>query len=279
MSPDVRPAARAGSPAFGRRRLLRDSGLVISLGALVAACGEGRQGLDEPGRVGVAPPREPLPQGQVDDVVLLRTAQSIEYVALEVYDVAAGLDVLDPAALTLVDRFVADHQDHADRLGELITAAGGEEYRCANQWYMERAVAPILEAVEDTDDLARDLLHIAHALESFAGSTYQAIVRSLEDHDLRREAVLIAADEVRHAAAIAMAVTGTPEGYVSPELGGEDAEPDEQGMPVLYAVPTTFGNLSATNLTVGPRDAEGVRFTIGLQTPAENSFVYDFSSC
>lgn len=264
---------------IGRRRLLRDSGLVVSLGALVAACGEGRQGLEEPGRVGVAPPRETLPDAEVNDVVLLRTAQSIEYLAIDVYGVAAGLDALDADATRLVDRFVADHTEHAERLGELITAAGGEEYRCANQWYMQRSIAPILDAIDDSDDLARDLLRIGHALESFAGSTYQALVRSLGEPELRREAVLIAADEVRHAATIAMAVTGTPEGYLSPELDGEEAEPDDLGFPVLYAVPTSFGNLAATSLTVGARDDEGQRFSISLQTPAENSFVYDHLSC
>lgn len=275
MSPIDRPAA----PVLGRRRLLRNSGLVVSLGALAAACGEGREGLDDPGRVGIAPEPEPLPDGDIDDIVLLRTAQSIEYTALEVYDAAVGLDALGTDATTLVERFVSDHREHADRLGELITAAGGDEYRCANEWYMDRAVAPILDAIEGTDDLARDLLHIAHAFESFAGATYQAVVGSLSDAELRRASVLIGADEVRHAATLAMAVTGTPEGYASPALSGGEAEVDDEGIPILYAIPSTFGRLTAVDLTVGPRNAEGVRFSTGLQTPAENAFVYDFLSC
>lgn len=265
--------------AFGRRHLLRTSGLAVSLGALAAACGEDRGGPQEPGRVGNAPPREPLPDGQLDDIVLLRTAQSIEFTAIELYDVAAGLDVLDAGTLAVVGRFVDDHTGHADRLGELITAAGGEEYRCANTWYMERTIAPILDAIEDTDDAVRDVLNIAHAFESLAGATYQDLVRNLTDPELRYESALIAADEVRHAATLAMAATGTPEGYVDPKLLGDEVAPDEGGVPRLFAIPSQFGQLGTTELVVGPRDEGGGRFSIILQTPAENSFVYDFMAC
>jgi rubrerythrin len=262
-----------------RRRLLRNSGFAVSLGALAAACGEDRGGPTEPGRVGFAPPREPLPPGAVDDVVLLRTAQSIEFTAIEVYDAAVGLDALDAATVAVVDRFVQDHTEHADRLGELITAAGGEEYRCPNTWYMERAVAPILDAIEGTDDLVRDVLNIAHAFETLAGATYQAIVRSLTEPELRYESILIGNDEVRHAATLAMAITGTPEGYVNPELLGFEAEPGPAGIAMPYAIPSQFGQLGTKELVVGPRDTGGGRFSIILQTPAANSFVYDFLDC
>lgn len=264
---------------IGRRRLLRNGGVALSLGALAAACGEDRTGPQEPGRVGNATPPEPLPDAEIDDVVLLRTAQSLEFSAIELYDVAAGLDVLDAGTLAAVSRFVDDHTGHADRVGELITAAGGEEYRCANPWYTERTVTPILEAVADTDDLVRDLLNIAYTFESVAGATYQELVRSLTDPELRYEAALIAADEVRHAATLAMAKTGTPEGYVSPELFGLELEPDESGVAQIYAIPSQFGQLGTRELTVGPRDAGGGRFSIIVQTPAENSFVYDFMAC
>ena len=229
--------------------------------------------------MGNAPPREPLPDAEIDDIVLLRTAQSLEFTAIELYDVAAGLDVLDAGTLAVVSRFVDDHTGHADRLGELITAAGGEQYRCPNSWYMERVIAPILDAIDGTDDAVRDVLNIAHAFESLAGATYQELVRNLTDPELRYEAALIAADEVRHAATLAMAATGTPEGYVSPELFGEDLQPDEDGVPRPYAIPSQFGRLGTKELVVGPRDEGGGRFSIILQTPAENSFVYDFMAC
>ncbi|TVR25345.1 MAG: ferritin-like domain-containing protein [Ilumatobacter sp.] len=275
--PVDRPAIT--STPIGRRRLLRNGGVVLSLGAIAAACGEDRAGPQEPGRVGNAPAPEPLPDGEVNDVVLLRTAQSLEFTAIEVYDVAVGLDVLDAATLDVVARFVDDHTGHADRLGELITGAGGEEFRCPNPWYMERAVGPILEAVEGSDDLVRDVLQIAHVFEAVAAATYQELVRNLTEPDLRYESMLIGADENRHAATLAMALTGTPEGYVNPVLLGEEPAADPTDVPLQYAIPSQFGQLGTRELVVGPRDEGGGRFSIIVQTPAENSFVYDFMSC
>jgi hypothetical protein len=267
------------NPVLGRRRLLRNSGLVLSLGAIVAACGEDLSGPTEPGRVGNAPPPNTLPDAEVNDVVLLRTAQSIEYTAIDVYGAADGLGVLDAATGAVVARFVEDHTRHAEALGGLITAAGGEEFTCANPWLMDRAIMPILGALDGSDDLVRDVLHIAHALENLAAATYQDFVGSLTDPELRREAMVIGADENRHAATLAMAITGTPDAYISPAVAGEEVLPDEAGFPVPYAITSTFGQLGGRELVVGARSAEGSRFSITLQTPAENSFVYDYMSC
>ncbi len=62
-------------PSFTRRALLRAGG-VASFGALVAACGD-RGGDEAPGRVGQAPVVTDRPTGEVDDLLLLRTAQSL----------------------------------------------------------------------------------------------------------------------------------------------------------------------------------------------------------
>jgi rubrerythrin len=276
MNPD---RSAVPNPVIGRRRLLRNGGIVVSLSALMAACGDDRTGLEEPGRVGFAPPPDPLPDTTINDVVLLRTAQSVEYTAIEVYDIAAGLGVLDASTIAVVTRFVDDHNRHADAVGGLITQAGGEEFTCANPWFMDRVIAPILEAVEGSDDVRRDVLNIAHALESLAAATYQDVVGNLGDPELRRAAMINGADEARHAATLAMLITGTPAGYVSPELLGLELEPDASGFPVPYAIPSTFGQVGSSELVVGARGADGGRFSILLQTPAENSFVYEYMTC
>jgi Ferritin-like domain len=264
---------------FGRRRLFRDGAIVVSFGALVAACGTDRDGATEPGRVGVAEPPATLPEVEVNDVVLLRTAQSLEYTALAVYDTAAGLGVLEGDALTLVERFVEDHTGHAAALGELITANGGEEFQCPNPFLMERAITPIVEAISGSDDVLRDVLNTAHALETLAARTYQAVVGSLTTAELRQAAMAIGVDENRHAAALAIAITGAPEAYVGPELTGEDAAPSEEGVLVPHAITDTFGQLGGIRLIIGARNDEGARSEFILQTPAGNSFVYDYLSC
>ncbi len=269
----------SSSPRIDRRSVLRAGGISLSLGAILAACGDGRGGLVEPGRVGTATPGSGLPDAPVNDLTYLRTAQSLEHTAIDVYETALGLGVLDSATATVVRRFMADHRSHSAALGQLITGLGGQPYTCANPWIMERAIAPIIERILGSDDQVRDLLATAHALETLAGATYQLFTGMLSDPQLRKAAMTIGADEQRHSATLAMAITGTPDGYISPALFGEELETTTAGFPIPYAIPATFGRLNAHELVVGQRDADGARLTIGLQTPAENSYVYDYMSC
>ncbi|MDQ3468364.1 MAG: ferritin-like domain-containing protein [Actinomycetota bacterium] len=281
-------AGRASAAdALTRRRLLQTGGTALTFGALVAACG-GSSDSAAPGRVGNAPVITPLPQVTVDDAVLLRTATSLEYTAIDVYAAAAELGVLDGRALELVERFVADHQRHADITAELTSQAGSEPYECANTWLLERGVAPLLERITGneakdippSDDVARDLLGISFAFESVAGATYQQMVELLTDPDLRRQIIVIGAEEARHAAAVAIARTGAPEGYISPALAGAEIDPEaNDGIPALYAIPGNFGSVAPVELTIGVKNDAGSRFTTSLQTPADNAFVYEGMTC
>jgi len=264
---------------FDRRQLLRTGGLTLSLGAIIAACGEDRAGGTDPGRVGEAPSVTPLPEGTVDDIVLLRTAQSLEHSAIDAYAAARGLDVLSAHQDAIAQRFVDDHTGHSVALGGFITDAGGEEFACANPWVTRRVITPIFDAIDDSDDPLRDVLNVAHALESLAAASYQSLVGSLTLPDLRMKIMQIGADENRHAAALAIAITGAPDGYVSPLLLGETAPEEEPEFPALWAVPSTFGMVSAVELVVGAPNEEGQRFSIDLQTPAANTFVYADQSC
>jgi hypothetical protein len=268
-----------GTP-LSRRELIRSGGLVVTVGTLVAACGAGRTGPQSPGRLGVAPPPATLPDAVVDDVALLRTAQSLEYTALGVYDAAAATGALSDAELALADRFVTDHTRHAAALGELIGEAGGEEFACANPFLMDRIVTPVLAALEangGTDDLHRDLLNIAHGFEQIAGQSYQALVVAFEDPALRRAAMQIGGEELRHATVLARAIT--PGQTFAPSFFGEPEEKDDAGFVVPYGIPSVFGKVSGFELVVGARNEEGARFSAQLQTPAANTIVYEYQSC
>lgn len=266
------------NPSLDRRSLLRNGGIVLSFGAIVAACGTGRTGSDDPGRLGVAAPVPTLPDAEINDGVLLRTAQSLEYTAIEVYEAAAELDALSGDELALVERFVSDHQRHAAAIGALVTQAGGEEYTCPNPFIMDRAVTPALGALEGSDDLHRDVLNIAYAFEALAGASYQAVVGALADASLRSPAMLIGGEEHRHAAMIAMLIN--PDELINPVLlGGVAVDADAEGFPSRYAVPATYGQLTGIELVVGAVNDEGARFSTQLQTPADNTFVYDYLDC
>ncbi len=268
---------RFPNPSLGRRQLLRNGGLALSIGAIATACGSTRGGSSDPGRLGVAEKVEAPQQPEVTDVVLLRTAQSLEYTALAVYEAAGATGALSAAETALASRFVADHTGHAALVGSLIVDQGGAEFACANPFVMDRAVAPILAALDGTDDLHRDLLNIAHGFEAWAAASYQTLVAALVDLSLRKEMMRIGGEENRHAAALAAAIN--PAEIFSPALFGEPVDKDADGFPVPYAIPGVFGRLSGIELVVGARNVEGSRFSTQLQTPAQNSFVYESLSC
>ncbi len=46
-----------------------------------------------------------------------------------------------------------------------------------------------------------------------------------------------------------------------------------------FAVPSRFGQLTPVTLVVGARDDAGQRFSINIETPAENAYVYDGQTC
>ena len=55
--------------------------------------------------------------------------------------------------------------------------------------------------------------------------------------------------------------------------------PTEPEFAVVYAIPSTFGTVSAIELVVGAPNDDGQRFTVLLQTPAANTYVYSDQSC
>jgi hypothetical protein len=258
-----------------RRHVFRIGGISVSLAALVAACGDDRTGDTSPGRVGYAPPITDPPDYSVDDAVLLRTASSLEYTILYVYEqLVAVVDGLDPAIQDLLARVKADHEDIVQTLADLTEEAGGEPWECTNPWMMDRVVEPALELIATSDDPTRDAFNFAVALENLAASTHQVYAVELSEADLRIPSLEIATLESRQAAAMVIAARG-PEGYISPAVIGEGVPTDEAGIPEQYAITDRFGSVAQTEVTLGPPDENGVRESFTLQTPAENSYVYN----
>jgi hypothetical protein len=272
---------------LARRELLRNGGIVIPLTALLAACGD-RSGSTAPGKLGV----ELLPDDEsadttVDDAVILRTLQSLEYTAIEMHSGLVDLGAFPDETTDLAQRFVDDHQRHADEIGELVTQAGGTPYDCANNFMMLRVVAPLLAAVESSDDAERDAVEIANGFENLLAASYQALVEQLTDPALRPATMRVGNEECRHAASLALALN--PDA-IAPELdatedipvaddSAEEGEATPDAVPSFYAIPAPFGQLTGITLVVGVADDEGGRTSVQLQTPAANSFVYNDLSC
>jgi hypothetical protein len=271
-------------PELGRRQLLRAGGLTVTLGALLAACGKDAEG--EPGRVGYAPIATALPTLEVNDIVHLRTATSIEETILEVYGMITDSGALGAAPQAMLDRLIEDHRAAVQETVRLTEEAGGEPYECVNAWYMDRVVQPLFDHIagdpeqhiEPSDQPEHDMLVVVNGFEQMAASMYQLMVEQLVDREMRPAVLTLGAQAARHGAAFALLITPAPDGYFNPELFGEtvDAVPGE--LPV-YAIPNLFGTLAAILIAVGVASSAGTRFSIILETPADNSFIYEGMTC
>lgn len=256
---------------LNRRELLRNGGIALSLGAVLAACGSDRSGPTNPGKIGVEllPPEESL-DTTVDDAVILRTLQSLEHTTVAMHRILAGS--LSGDAVELVEQLIGEHERHADEVGELVSQVGGTPFDCSNPFLMERVVTPLSNALATSDDATRDALEIANGFEANVAASYQAMVERLSDGSLRPALMTIGNESARQSSIVALATD--PEA-IAPELGA----PAESEFPTFYAIPAPFGQLTGINLVVGAADDEGARTAVTLQTPAENSFVYNGLSC
>jgi hypothetical protein len=257
-----------------RREAFKIGGLTVSVAALVAACGEDRGGDTAPGRVGYAPPVTDPPDYNVDDAVLLRTASSLENTAVSVYEQALQIEGLGEPVQTLFEQLIDNHQAVADEMGALTDAEGGIPWECTNPWLDNRLIEPVLSAIASSDDPARDVFNFAVALEDLAASTHQVLSVELSSPEAKTATLNAATLESRHSAAIVIAMRG-PDGYISPAVVGDGVPTDDDGVPERYAVSSRFGSVGQAELIVGSANENGVRQSFLLQTPAENSFIYN----
>jgi len=273
-----RPSTPA-SDGIDRRTLLRNGGLAVGVGALLSACAKDFGGDTAPGRVGVADEGAALPDGEINDVVLVRTMQSLEHSVVEALRLMTAAGGYSAALQTYVNRFAEDHVANAAALGALAEANRGESYDCPNSWFMSRYVEPMYAAVSTSDDVQRDCRAATHALETMLAHSYQFLVGLTTEPEHRRQMMLLGAGAARRSALLAAQASAGTHGYLGPALNSEAPETDGLGFPIPYAVPATFGRVDQVPVVVGAVDDEGSRFSTTLQTPAENTFVYEYMSC
>ena len=272
------PTGIAFDARLGRRALLRNSLLALGAGAVLAACGD-REGSTDPGRLGVAAPRPTLPEtGEITDATWLRTLQSLEHTMLAVYAGLAEHGGLPGTASSLAAPFTKAHEAAADTLADLVSEAGGADFACANPFFSERYVTPVIDGLADTDDADRDAAQIAYWFEEWASRSYQAAAaRTWESPEVRTRLIGLASEAARRAAGLA--VTLSPATLISPTLTGGQPETDSAGFATLYAIPSRFGQVAPIELRYGAPNEDGAYRSVSLQTPAANSLAYDSVSC
>ncbi|MDB0005800.1 hypothetical protein N9E02_01020 [Ilumatobacteraceae bacterium] len=262
-----------------RRSLLLRSGVVLGMGAFLSACAKNFGGDTAPGRVGLADEATPLPDASLDDLGVVRTMQSLESAVVAALQTMAGAGMYTSAQTTYIDRFIADHNAASSALGDAATAAGGSPYDCPNEWFMERFVLPVYTAVAESDDVSRDARSATLAFETMLAHSYQHMVGLLTEPAHRKMIMMLGSSATRRSALLSILWTAPSHGYLGPALSPDATETDAAGFPIHYAVPATFGLVSQIPVTVGKPDDEGSRYQTAFQTPAENTFVFDYMSC
>ena len=299
-----------------RRGVLRVGGLSVALAALVAACGNATTDKN-PARVGQSPTPPTLPDGVVNDGVLFRTATSIHYSIIDGHKIAKELGKLDPTQTAIVDAYTAAHQASITDLQQWTTTAGGKPWTCANPRFDRVILAPIHDRItgrakqgsEETDvppsdDPNRDAMALVHALETMAGAMHQSLVPQYSQPTYRAASMVHGVAAARRAAALALVINAA--NVVNPgtlqnanldvttttaaattttqniaQSGGSAAPTTTVAatgeIQQYYAIPGQFGTLSAVQLALGAF-ASGSQFTINIETPSLNSFIYDYQT-
>ena len=110
-----------------------------------------------------------------------------------------------------------------------------------------------------------------------AAATAQHYVERLVDPALRSEVIAPARRRAGGRRRAALRANPPPEGYVSPALTkGEEVGTNEEGFMPQFAIPARFGQITpATLVRSARRRRVGQRFTINIDTPAENAYVYE----
>jgi hypothetical protein len=248
--------------SLGRRDVLRIGGFSVATAAVISACGEHVRG--DVGRVGAVPTTVKLPDAIVNNIVLLRTASSMEHSTIDVYNQVIGKsDLLDPKYDDVATRFMDDHKAHAALLEKLTTAAGGTPWACGNPKFDDVVVVPVLQritvgvpatsssaAIPPSDDPHRDILNFLHGLEALSGATYQAFVAQFTEPSLRSDAMSMGARESRHAALLAMTINPSRPGGLVNFNDAVNAQPGSA--PTTVAPTTTIQNIATPGGGVAP---------------------------
>jgi len=144
-----------------------------------------------------------VPPGQAVDVLVLRTASSIEHFAAGVYTRLAGSGLVTSPGTSDALRLFADHHTAHGGMFEAATGrAGGAPYPKANP-----ALSADVEARVEATRTEADVLALAYSIEQVAAATYTANA-AVVSTGLAPLLVGVASAEARHLTVLATAIGG-----------------------------------------------------------------------
>jgi hypothetical protein len=186
-----------------RRRFLQASALAL-LGTAVVACTKDKP-KGAPGQPTTTEPTTTSSGASPSDVALLKTAASLEALAVGVYQRVAGAALVkDPAALDATTIFMAHHTAHQMTLNELLRVAEVAAVTAPNGEMDGKIFQPALAAAKTEDDI----IQLLFTLEEVMAQTYvySADVLTMPEH--RVAIMTIAGTQARHRALLGSVFSG-----------------------------------------------------------------------
>ncbi|HVN51874.1 MAG TPA: ferritin-like domain-containing protein [Acidimicrobiales bacterium] len=186
----------------GRRTFLAVGGAAVVGSAVLAACG--KEPTNQIAQTGTTPPQPSsttttAPGNHETDLTLLRTASSIEVLAVNTYATALKSGIqLSSDVKSAITLFQSQHEDHANLLYTATTDAGGTPYEQPNEYLSYEVVEPTLKTTKDE----AGVLALATELENTAGQTYVMAGGVLTTPQLRAAIMSIGTTEGRHLTAL-----------------------------------------------------------------------------
>lgn len=192
-----------GVPA--RRQFLRFGGLAITGAALLAACGDDSGGSaatttaagSPTTTMGASTTTGATSNAAAMDLMLAKTAASLEALAVATYDTAVKSGLVKTAAIgDAAKLFQAHHQAHLDALNAVVVQSGATKITEPNAAVKKAVVDPQVQNARTE----ADIVALAFALEDAAAQTYVFAATQLSKPALRSTIMTIGGVEARHRA-------------------------------------------------------------------------------
>ena len=243
--------------------MLRSSGALAATTAVLAACSSTKP--SAVARIGESPTTVKLEDIAVTDVVLLRTAMSMETMAAAMLSDSAVTALASKDTSPVIAAFAADHTSHLEDLRVLISARNGEAYTGTNAKLMQAYGQTALDLVA-SGKVAEDSLALTLAVETLIAATYQYFVSLAAEPAVRADLVRLGTRSSRRAAIAAQLINGGTGGFAPAN--------DKDGVALVATLPGAFGSLSTVQVQLGPVNEVGSRTTVLMDTPSLNSLIY-----
>jgi Ferritin-like domain len=197
-----------------RRSLFKVGGVVLLGGAVMAACGSDSSSSSTATTAGAATAAATTAPAaaMTGDVTILRTASSIEELAVAAYQTAITSGLVKTQAIAdAAQLFQSQHREHSAQFQSATKAAGGEPFAQPNPVVLE-AIKPMVDALADE----RGVVALAFELATAAAQSYEAYVGTFADAKLNKAIMAVGGVEARHAAVLAQVLNSLGDTTVMP---------------------------------------------------------------